>query len=145
MENKNQCNRTTKLGARCRVKAVKGSTACFVHDDALLEKRTNARRTGGKNKRRAVLGPHSPEISLRSGREAVDLAGRMVGLVLRGELDPKVAYAAGGLLNIFLRALNTEVLERRIEALEAAQDTGLQRSSDCIEGDEQFGARGEKS
>src|SRR5271157_2226727 len=115
-----QCHHNTKAGARCRANAVSGSTGCFSHDPALAEKATAARRRGGENKRRAVLGPDSPEISLRSGSEAVDLARRMVGLVLRGELDPKVANSAGGLLNIFLRALTTEVLERRIVALEAA-------------------------
>jgi len=140
-----QCEGTTKSGARCRAKAVSGSTTCWSHNEALAEKRTAARRTGGRNKRRAVLGPDSPEISLRSGREAVDLARRMVDLVLRGELDPKVANSAGGLLNIFLRALSTEAVERRIEALEAAQNIGPQRSSDRIEGAENFGTRGEKS
>ena len=139
-----QCEKATKSGARCRAKAVSGSTTCWAHNEALAEKRAAARRTGGRNKRRAVLGPDTPEISLRSGREAVDLARRMVDLVLRGELDPKVANSAGGLLNIFLRALTTEVLERRIEALEAAH-AGPQHSPDRIEGDEEFGARGEKS
>jgi hypothetical protein len=82
---------------------------------------------------------------LRSGSHAVDLAGRLVGLVLYGEIDPKVANSAGCLLNTFLKALTTEVLERRIVALEAAQGTGPQRSPDRLEGAEHFGARGEKS
>src|SRR5208282_1918472 len=140
-----QCEHTTKAGARCRANAVSESTMCFAHEPSLAAKRTAARRRGGEHKQRGVLGPDSPEISLRSGREAVDLARRMVDLVLRGELDPKVANSAGGLLNIFLRALSTEAVERRIEALEAAQNIGPQRSSDRIEGAENFGTRGEKS
>jgi hypothetical protein len=139
-----RCEHATKSGARCRANAVSESTMCFAHDPALEGKRTAARRRGGEQKQRAVLRLDSPEISLRSGSEAVDLARQMVGLVLRGELDPKVANSAGGLLNIFLRALTTEVLERRIEALEAAQ-TGPQRSTDHIDGAEHFGARGQQS
>src|SRR5208282_57685 len=140
-----QCEHSTKAGARCRANAVSESTMCFAHEPSLAAKRTAARRRGGEHKQRGVLGPDSPEISLHSGSEAVDLARRMVDLVLRGELDPKVANCAGALLNIFLRAHTTEVLDRRIEALEAAQNTGPQRSPNRIEGAEQFGARREKS
>ena len=118
---------------------------CFAHDPALEKKRTAARRRGGEQKRRAVLGPDSPEISLHSGSDSLDLARRLLESVLRGEVDPKVINSAVGLLNFWQRAHSTEVLERRIIALEAAQNTGPQRSPDRIDGAEHFGARGEKS
>ena len=140
-----QCERATKSGARCRANAVSGSTTCFVHNDALAEKRTAARRRGGENKRRAVLGPDSPKISLRSGSDSLDLARRLLESVLRGEVDPKVINSAVGLLNFWHRAYSTEVLERRIIALEAAQHTGPQRSPDRIEGAEHFSNREAKS
>jgi len=139
-----QCERATKSGARCRANAVSGSTTCFSHNEALAEKRTAARRRGGENKRRAVLGPDSPRISLRTGSDALDLTDQLFEFLLRGEADPKVINSAVGLLNFWQRAYSTEILERRIVALEAAQDTGPQRSPDRIEGAEQFGARGEK-
>jgi hypothetical protein len=140
-----QCEQQTKAGARCRSNAVSGSTMCFVHDPALERKRTEARRHGGARRRRAVLGLDSPEISLRSGPDSLDLARRLLESLLRGEVDPKVINSAVGLLNFWQRAHSTEVLERRIIALEAAQNTGPQRSPDRIEGAEHFGARGEKS
>src|SRR5271170_6281717 len=113
-----QCQHNTKAGARCRANAVSGSTMCFAHDPALEKKRTAARRRGGEQKRRAVLGPDSPEISLRSGSDSLDLAGRLLESVLRGEVDPKIINSAVGLLNFWQRAHSTEVLERRIIALE---------------------------
>jgi hypothetical protein len=140
-----QCEHQTKAGARCRANAVSGSTMCFAHDPALEKKRTDARRRGGEQKRRAVLGPDSPEISLRSGSDSLDLARRLLESVLRGEVDPKIINSAVGLLNFWHRAHSTEVLERRIVALEAAQNTGPQLSPDRIEGAEHFGTRREKS
>ena len=140
-----QCGHKTKTGARCRANAVSESSMCFAHEPGLEAKRTAARRRGGENKRRAVLGPDSPKISLRSGSDSLDLARRLLESVLRGEVDPKVINSAVGLLNFWHRAYSTEVLERRIIALEAAQHTGPQRSPDRIEGVEHFGARGKKS
>ena len=140
-----KCEHLTKSGARCRANTVSGSTMCFAHDPALEKKRTSARRRGGEQKRRAVLGPDAPEISLRCGSDSLDLARRLLESVLCGEVDPKVINSAVGLLNFWQRAHSTEVLERRIIALEAAQNTGPQRSPDRIEGAEHFGARGEKS
>jgi len=139
-----QCESATKSGARCRAKPVSGSTTCCFHNEALAEKRTAARRRGGENKRRALLGPDSPRISLRSGSDALDLNDRLFEFLLRDGADPRVINSAVGLLNFWHRAYSTEVLERRIVALEAAQNTGPQRSPDRIEGAEQFGARGEK-
>ncbi len=139
------CEHQTKAGARCRANPVTGSTMCFAHDPGLEKKRTAARRRGGERKRRAVLGADSPEISLRSGSDSLDLASRLLESVLRGEVDPKIINAAVGLLNFWHRAHSTEVLERRIIALEAALDTGPQRSPDRIEGAEHFGTRGEQS
>jgi|SRR5580704_587581 hypothetical protein len=140
-----QCEKLTKSGARCRANAVSDSTACFAHSEALAEKRAAARRRGGEHKQRAVLGPDSPEISLRSGSQAIDLAGRMIDLVLHGQIDPRIANAAGGLLNLWLRAYAMEILEQRIAALEAAQNRGPRRPPERPEGAEPFGALGERS
>jgi hypothetical protein len=144
-----QCEHATKSGARCRANAISESTTCFVHNEALAEKRTAARRRGGENKRRAVLDPDSPKISLRSGSDSLDITGRLLDSLLRGEADPKVINSAVGLLSFWQRAHSTEVHERRIAALEAAleatQNTGPQGAPDRIEGAQQFGARGEES
>ena len=135
-----QCEQTTKAGTRCRANAVNGSVMCWSHDPALAERQAAARRRGGEHKRRTVMGPESSAISLRSGSDAVGLAVQMIDLVLHGELDPKVANCAGCLLNTFLRALKEEDFERRIVALEAAQNIGPQRSRHRIEAAEQFGS-----
>jgi hypothetical protein len=82
---------------------------------------------------------------LRSGSDALDFARRLLEFLLRGEADPKIINSAVGLLNFWHRAHSTEVLEQRIVALEAAQNSGPQRSPDRIEGAEHFGARREKS
>lgn len=140
-----QCERNTKAGTRCRAAAVSGSTFCWAHDPALAEKAKAARRRGGEHKRRAVLGPESPEISLHSGSDVTDLARRLIDHLLRDEVDPRVANSAVGLLNFWIRAHETEILERRIAALEAAQSTGPQRLPDRLEAAEQFGARGKQS
>ena len=139
-----QCEHKTKAGARCRANSVNGSTKCWSHEPALAAKATAARRRGGENKRRAVLGPDSPRISLRRDSDALDLNDRLFEFLLRDGADPRVINSAVGLLNFWHRVYSTEVLERRIVALEAAQNVGPQRSPDRIEGAEQFGARGEK-
>jgi len=137
-----QCEHPTKSGARCRANSVNGSTKCWSHEPALAAKATAARRRGGENKRRAVLGSDWPAISLCKGSDAPDLARRILVSVLHGEVDPKISNSAVGLLNFWLRAYTTEVLERRIVALEAAHNTGPQLAPDRLEGAEQFGARG---
>lgn len=131
-----QCEHKTRAGTRCRANVVNRSSMCFAHDPALAEKRTAARRLGGQHKRRPVLGPDSPEISLRSGSDVPELVCRLVNFSLRDQIDPKVANSVGGLLNIFLRAHTTEVLEQRLAALEAAQITRPQRSPSGPEGAE---------
>jgi hypothetical protein len=140
------CTDTTKTGAKCRAKAVLGSNKCFVHDAALENKRTAARRTGGEhNRQRAVLGPDAPPISLRSGGDAVEIAGRLVDWLLRSEIDTKIANAVCLSLNFFLRAHQVESLEQRIAALEATRSTRPQRPPERLEGVQRFGRREAKS
>jgi hypothetical protein len=139
-----QCEHATKSGAHCRANAVSGSTTCFVHNEALAERERPRADTAAKISD-AVLGPDSPRISLRSESNALDLTDQLFEFLLRDGADPKVINSAVGLLNFWQRAYSTEILERRIVALEQAQNTGPQRSPDRIEGAEQFGARGKKS
>ena len=99
---------------------MRGSQWCYVHDPALEEtrRRNNARggRRGGRGRPQAELGG----IKARLSKLADD--------VLAGEVDKGVAAVASQVLNVYLRAIATELkvrevteLEERLAALEGAK------------------------
>jgi hypothetical protein len=56
---------------------------------------------------------------LDNAADADALLGRIINLVLRGQLDPKIANAIGYLLGLKMKAADLGKLERRLTALEA--------------------------
>ena len=97
-----------------------GSTWCFFHDPAAAEERAAASKRGGEKNRTVVLPPDTPDFPLNNADDAAALLARAINLLLRGQLDPKIANAAGYLLGIKMRASDTGKHEQRIAALEAA-------------------------
>lgn len=115
-----KCAALTRNGERCRAGAMPGAEWCYSHHPDQAEKRRRNASRGGKAGGR--------------GRPASELAGvkaqlqNMADKVLSGALDRGDAAVAGQLLNVLLRALETErkwretdELEERIAALEESK------------------------
>jgi hypothetical protein len=114
-----QCTKVKDDGNRCAAIALAGSTLCFFHDPAAASERAAASKRGGEKTRTAVLPPDTPDFPLNNAGDAAALLAQTINLLLRGQLDPKIANAAGYLLGIKLRATDMGKVEERIAALEA--------------------------
>ena len=109
-------------GARCKVRAMKGSQWCFNHHPDHSEERQRNASKGGKRGGRGR--------PARSGAEGLqdirDLLKSLTDDVLSGDVERATAIAANQLLNTSLRAIELErrwkeieELESRLEALES--------------------------
>ena len=115
-----QCGKVKDDGNRCAAVALTGSALCFFHDPAAVQERAAASKRGGEKNRAAVLAPDTPDFPLNNAGDAAALLGRTINLVLRGEIDPKIANAVGYLLGMKMKATDLGKVEERIGALEAA-------------------------
>ena len=117
-----QCQFKKRKGENCRANARIGKTLCVFHDPDKAGDVQRARRAGGisRNRRAVVLPPETPDFPLRNSREVSDLLGISANLVLRGQLDPRIATAVGYLTNIQLRALEQGPAQERMAKIEAA-------------------------
>jgi hypothetical protein len=119
-ENSGGCTGLKRDGNRCHAQALTGSRYCFFHDPAAAEERAAASKRGGEKTRPAVLPPGTPDFPLNNATDAGALLGRTINQLLRGELDPKIANAAGYLIGLKMKAADLGKLEQRMVALEAA-------------------------
>ena len=113
------CAGIKRDGGRCTVIVSGPQRHCYQHDPARQEERR-------RNASRAGRGRPSRELAAVKGQ-----LQEMADKVLSGELDRADAAVAGQLLNIKLRALETErkwkelgELEERLEVLEQAAARG---------------------
>lgn len=113
-----QCTAVKSDGVRCAGRAITGSVFCFFHDPAGADARAAASRRRGKKTRPAVLPADTPDAPLATAAELSVLLGRTVNQLLRGQLDPKIASAAGYLLTVMMKATDLGKLEQRVAALE---------------------------
>lgn len=116
-----RCQHVRRDGERCKANSMRNSPFCFFHDPSKANHRAAARRAGGieRSRRAAVLPPGAPERPLQSSGELADLLRDMINWTLRGELDFKISYSVGYLLNIYTKVLEQHQIERRLAALEA--------------------------
>lgn len=113
------CSGIRADGGRCRAQAMRDSDYCINHHPDRAEVRRRRASKGGKRGGRG-----------RPQAELVGVKGQLQDLadgVLSGEVDRSAAAVCGQLLNVKLRAIETErriketeELEERIAALEAS-------------------------
>jgi len=113
------CEKIKQNGRRCQAKPIKNSRYCFFHDPSKTKDRAAARRAGGiqRSRRICFLPPETPDRALRSSADVLELLDDLINKVLRGELDTKIAYAAGHLISIQMKVRDHE-LEDRLQAVE---------------------------
>lgn len=114
-----RCAGTRADGAPCRARVLTDEEYCFFHSPTKTAERALARQDGGRARAARVL-PGTPQTRIvRSADDVVALLSDVIGHVLRGEIDPKVANSAGYLSGLLLKALQQGELEERFAALEA--------------------------
>jgi len=122
------CNGIRADGGRCQAQAMRNSEWCINHHPDRAEARRRRASKGGKRGGRGRPAQELADVK----RQLQDLAD----MVLVGNVERADASVAGQLLNIKLRALETErrwkelgELEERMAALEATLEANKKRSN----------------
>jgi hypothetical protein len=119
-----RCEATKADGSPCRAAALPGRPHCLFHDPGSRETREAGRTAGGKSRSRlaAVRPADTPDFPLSTPGEVRAALAACINLTLKGKLDPKVSNATCYLAATLLRSIEGDELERRIKALEEAQE-----------------------
>jgi hypothetical protein len=111
------CTATKRDGSPCTLPSYGSDGLCWAHDPKNAERRRRGQSRGGKSK---------------PTKELLSIKQRLSNLaddVLEGNVDKGVAAVASQILNVYLRAISTELAVReqlellgRLEALEGAAE-----------------------
>jgi hypothetical protein len=111
------CTATKRDGSPCTLPSYGSDGLCWAHDPKNAERRRRGQSRGGKSK---------------PSKELLSIKQRLSNLaddVLEGNVDKGVAAVASQILNVYLRAISTELAVRkqlelleRLEALEGAAE-----------------------
>jgi hypothetical protein len=118
-----QCLAKNRNGKRCGAWAVVGKAKCALH---LYPER--AAQMGSKHGSRAVLPLHRdavPVASPKTAGDVRDLLANTMSQVHSRNMDVRIANSLAYISTTLLRALEVSDLERRLEALERSQKSGL--------------------
>ena len=118
-----RCSATKRNGEPCRISVEPGVEFCWAHDPANREQRQRITSRAGKSK---------PNKELHSIKQRLST---LADGVLEGSTDRAVGAVVSQVLNVYLRALETErkwrelgEIEERISALEASAKQGGNRT-----------------
>jgi hypothetical protein len=114
------CSATKRDGSPCRTPALTGKPHCAFHDESVAERRAAGRKKGGVKSHRppAVLPEDTPDAPLTTISEVCQLLGRVANLVLRGQVDARVANASVYALSTLAGTLAKSDLEQRLARVE---------------------------
>jgi hypothetical protein len=117
-----KCVSNTQDGQPCRTHARSGSEFCIFHDPEYALQRRAAQSMGGSKRSQLKVMPIPPfDIDLDDPRRIPKLLTFLANGVVRGELDAKVAYTVGYLIDCALRAHKAGELTERVEQIERLQ------------------------
>jgi hypothetical protein len=121
-----QCEHRRADGGRCRGRALEGLTYCAFHDPQNAGRQREGRRRGGRavHRKPAALPADAPDLALATPGEVREALALLTNRVVKGRLDAKLANAACYLLSTLLRSVQVDEFDRRLQALEAAQQNG---------------------
>lgn len=117
------CKALTSGGQPCQSQARLNMELCFFHDPESQQQRRTAQQKGGSKGLRLLPMANPPgDFDLSDPQQISKLLSHVSNRVVRGELDPKCAYALGYLADCALRAHNAVAVTERIERLERLQE-----------------------
>ncbi len=117
MVTQRQCKALTKAGAPCRMPPRVDSDYCWNHDRSVMTERAEARRRGGHNRRRRT-GACPTSCDLRDIPAVQALLERAVSDTLAQENSIARNRSLGYLASLAMRAIESRLLEERVEAVE---------------------------
>ena len=128
------CKFLRQDGRACEARAMAGSDFCFFHDPAAVKPRRDAQQRGGRKKLRVPALDSVPtrDFDLSDPKDITKLLAYAVNRIVRGEIDPKCAYALGYLADCSLRAFNAGTLAERLTHLEGLQQVESNLSTNNI-------------
>ena len=121
-----KCVNTNAKGEPCRMAPLEGSDRCFSHDPANARRRAEARRQGGKHRRKPRSGDAAsvPAIRLRDVGSIQELLEEAVRDTVLQENSAQRSRTLGYLAGLALKTLEIGQLEERVAALEASLHSG---------------------
>jgi len=110
-----KCLGKTKDDQPCRSHALGGSDFCYFHDPAAAKPRRQAQSRGGSNRSRleAIPAPAS-DFELKDPGKIAELLNYVANRLVRGQMEPKVAYAVGYIAQLALRVNDARELAAQI-------------------------------
>lgn len=120
------CRAATQDGRPCLARPPAGGDFCYMHDPAQAAARQEARRKGGRNRRR-VQSNGVTAVDLRSPQAITELLEAALGDLLALENSIQRARTVGSIAAVALKALEVGELEERLEAVELAMKGGADR------------------
>ena len=111
-----KCKFRKSAGRQCQANPMSDSQYCFFHDPSMAVKRTEARRSGGKKNKAAVLSAELPDPILKTVSDVASLLAVSINQVRKGELDPKIANCVGYLSSVLLKALEARTRRTHLSA-----------------------------
>jgi hypothetical protein len=130
-------------GDTCDAPAQPGTTRCFYHDPAQLEKRQQPQPNGGRNRRQPepppLIPPGLPRISLRTPGDAGALFEETINFVRTGEMDLRVASTIGYLTMGWLSSFQAsfrfvrQIAQDDEKATEKAAQKEVRKTAEAVE------------
>jgi hypothetical protein len=115
-----RCSATCVDGSPCKAAALPGKTVCLFHSPEAAALLRDAKRRGGLNRaamlERVDLGP----LDWETAAGLKDIMCKAAAAMLEGRLDSSRARALGDLAAKALAAMQGQVLEERLAAIERA-------------------------
>jgi hypothetical protein len=109
------CLGKTQNGEPCGSHARSGSDFCYFHDPASGRQRREAQRKGGRNRSRVEAIPSPPcNFDSNDPSKIGDFLNLVVNRLVNGQMEAKVAYAVGYILNIALKLKEVRQVDEQI-------------------------------
>jgi len=111
-----KCNFKKPNGETCKNLSLKEDRFCYWHSKKIPDAEKQ-RSKGGKNKIIKTDGLF-PEISLNTIGNIIELNSLMINKILKNEADVRLCTGIGYLLNLQVKCIELNTLEKRIDEVE---------------------------
>ena len=120
-----KCEQKKNNGEQCKNPSLNGEKFCYWHSEKISEVEKHENRSKcGRSKIIKVNG-NQPEYNLTSIKNIIKLNSLMINKVLRNKEDLRVCTGLGYLLNLQMKLIETNELEKRLERVEGKLPTNI--------------------